>query len=249
MEEVGAKVPKITAAALKNIFSKFNITPFSLQLEYIRGGKKSGNVKDIKEKFETMIKKVVEDLNYVSMDYALSSLPDPAVGPDSGKMMTDEQSLELIKSVLADVKSYEAILPEGDEEIPKIISKNMDALVKQVADHFELTLASRGGASKTDDEKIVLDVMQAIYRTMNGHDKTKGLNVASNLFKVYDMDDEAGAANVALGDLSRLYDMLKDDEQEGKFKEFTGKFSKNSKGSESKSPAIPRDQMKTRVER
>jgi len=142
-------------------------------------------------------------------------------------MMSDEQSLDLVRSVLADPTSYAAILPEGDKEIPEIISKNMDALVKEVADHFELTMSSRTGMTKRDDEKIVVDVMQAIYRLMSGHDKTKGLSIVSDLFITYDMNDEAKAANDALSDLTRLHKLLKSDEEEGKFKEFTNKFSKS----------------------
>jgi hypothetical protein len=243
LEEVGAKVPKITPMALRNVFSKreFNITPLSLRLENIKLRKNP--VKDLNQKFEVMIRKVVEDLNYVAMDYALSSLPDPSVGPDSGTMMSDEQSLDLVRSVLADPTSYAAILPEGDKEIPEIISKNMDALVKEVADHFELTMSSRTGMTKRDDEKIVVDVMQAIYRLMFGHDKSKGLSIVPDLFISYDMNDEAKAANDALSDLTRLHKLLKSDEEEGKFKEFTNKFSKSLGKS-----SLSRDEIPTRRE-
>jgi hypothetical protein len=59
------------------------------------------------------------------------------------------------------------------------------------------------------------------------------------------MKDEARAANIAQSRLTALYDMLKDDEKEGKFKEFTNKFSK---GSESNPPAMSPREMKTKMD-
>ena len=88
--------------------------------------------------------------------------------------------------------------------------------------------------------------MQAINRLSTGADLNgNGINALGDLLYTYDMKDEARAANIAQSRLADLYDILKDNEKEGKFKEFTNKFSK---GSESTPPAMNSREMKTKID-
>jgi len=143
-------------------------------------------------------------------------------------MMSDQALLKLIRARLTDPGNY------GADKVPQFIKtallKPGTKLDEAIGDLFELTVAGRGGTKRGDDEQLIIKVMQAINRLSTGADtdlKGNGMNALGDLLYTYDMKDEARAANIAQSRLTDLYDMLRDDEQEGKFKEFTDKFSKS----------------------
>jgi hypothetical protein len=226
LSEDARSVPKITAKALASIFEEFKINP-----ETFAAAKEEAGFGVIRAEFSEMIENLTDGLNRIAAGYTSSE-----------KMMSDEKSLRWIRAVLADPGNYDA------DEVPTFIKRNLNRLVEAIGDLFELTIAGRGGMKRRDDERLVLKIMQAINRLSTGVDqelKGNGINILGDLLYAYDMRDEARAANIAQSRLTALYDMLKDDEQEGKFKEFTDKFSK---GSDSSPPAINPSQMKTKID-
>jgi len=223
-------VPKITSKALINVFDEFGINPASFA-----AAKEKAGFGVIRAEFSEMIENILDGVNRVAAGYTSSE-----------KLMTDEKSLRWIRSVLTDPGNYDA------DKVPQFIKDTLlkpgKKLDEAIGDLFELTVAGRGGMKRGDDEQLIIKVMQAINRLSTGADpdlKGNGMNALGDLLYAYDMKDEARAANIAQSRLTALYDMLKDDEKEGKFKEFTNKFSK---GSESNPPAMSPREMKTKMD-
>ena len=187
----------------------------------------------INVEFSEMIENIHDGINSIAQSYASSE-----------KMMSDQALLRLIRARLTDPGNY------GADKVPQFIKtallKPGTKLDEAIGDLFELTVAGRGGTKRGDDEQLIIKVMQAINRLSTGADLNgNGINALGDLLYTYDMKDEARAANIAQSRLADLYDILKDNEKEGKFKEFTNKFSK---GSESTPPAMNSREMKTKID-
>jgi hypothetical protein len=226
--EDSRSVPKITIPAVTKVFAEFGINPTTFA-----AAKEAAGFGAINVEFSEMIENIHDGINSIAQSYASSE-----------KMMSDQALLKLIRARLTDPGNYAA------DKIPQFIKtallKPGTKLDEAIGDLFELTVAGRGGTKRGDDEQLIIKVMQAINRLSTGADLNgNGINALGDLLYTYDMKDEARAANIAQSRLAALYDMLKDDEKEGKFKEFTNKFSK---GSESNPPAMSPREMKTKMD-
>jgi len=210
--EDSRSVPKITIPAVTKVFAEFGINPTTFA-----AAKEAAGFGAINVEFSEMIENIHDGINSIAQSYASSE-----------KMMSDQALLKLIRARLTDPGNY------GADKVPQFIKtallKPGTKLDEAIGDLFELTVAGRGGTKRGDDEQLIIKVMQAINRLSTGADtdlKGNGMNALGDLLYTYDMKDEARAANIAQSRLTDLYDMLRDDEQEGKFKEFTDKFSKS----------------------
>jgi len=210
--EDSRSVPKITIPAVTKVFAEFGINPTTFA-----AAKEAAGFGAINVEFSEMIENIHDGINSIAQSYASSE-----------KMMSDQALLKLIRARLTDPGNY------GADKVPQFIKtallKPGTKLDEAIGDLFELTVAGRGGTKRGDDEQLIIKVMQAINRLSTGADtdlKGNGMNALGDLLYTKDKKDEARAANIAQSRLTDLYDMLRDDEQEGKFKEFTDKFSKS----------------------